>query len=163
MIKYTLGFFAIVILFFSSCLKSEDQVFIPDPLIQLGKDTVIIRKFLTEKSIPATKYDVTGIYYQIINPGTGEIIPQANSTIKYKYELRLLNDTTIRKSPDTGVEAKLGTLISGLQLGIPLIRHHGKIRLIIASGYAYGRYGSIDGYVPPNAILDYDIELLDVK
>lgn len=161
--KYTYWLIAASLFIFSSCLKSEDSVVIPDPLVQLAKDTVNIRKFLTLKSIPATKYDVTGVYYQIITPGTGDTIPKGSSIIKYKYKVRLLDGNVILESDIKGEEVTLEKLILGLQLGIPLIRKGGEIRLIMASGYAYEGYGTQDGVVPPNAILDYDIELLDVK
>jgi FKBP-type peptidyl-prolyl cis-trans isomerase FkpA len=161
--KYIFSLFAFSILILSSCLKSKDPVATPDPHIQLGKDTVIIKKFISDNAFPAIKYGETGIYYQIKAMGTGDTIPQSRSFIKFNYEGRFLNGTIFHKLSSGSTQLLLGSLIPGLQLGIPLLRKGGKMRIIIPSGYAYDINGTQDGLIPPNTILDFDIELLDVN
>ncbi len=155
--KHLLLVLWISVLGFSSCIKNN-----PDPYQeaqeQLDKDEVIIKKFIADHDIPAIRHE-SGLYYQIIEPGTGSVNYTASTAVTAKYTGRLLNgnvfDTSTFTSPNP-----LGKLIVGWQIGIPLIQQGGKIRLIIPSGYAYGKPGS--GAVPSNAVLDFDIELLKV-
>jgi FKBP-type peptidyl-prolyl cis-trans isomerase FkpA len=159
--KYTLLFTATLIIGLSACLKKQD---LPPPynaLAQLAKDTVAIRKFLTLNSINAIKLDSTGIYYQIITPGIGTVTPKSTSVITVKYKGRFLNGNIFDDSKQDSAVFILSNVILGWQLGLPLIKKGGKIRLILPSGYAYEQYGW--GTIPPNTNLDFDIELLDVK
>jgi FKBP-type peptidyl-prolyl cis-trans isomerase FkpA len=56
----------------------------------------------------------------------------------------------------------LGNVIKGWQLGIPLIKKGGIIRLLIPSRYAYGPYEQTQIGLPKNAVLDFDIELYNI-
>ncbi|HEX7365657.1 MAG TPA: FKBP-type peptidyl-prolyl cis-trans isomerase [Pelobium sp.] len=148
------------VLGFAACKKEKYVDYQALALEQYGKDTVIINKFIADNNIPAKKDSTIDIYYQIIEPGTGdEVNWTANSLITAKYDGRFLNGTSFDKSDSAIFE--LGRVIAGWQIGIPKIKKGGKIRLIIPSGFAYGDRGS--GQIPPNSILDFDIELLDIK
>ncbi len=148
----SLFLFAITILLaLGSCSKDKFDV---------GKqakiDDATIVKYLTENSISATKHE-SGIYYQIIREGTGKVSYDANTSISVRYIGRLLNGKVFDKTNENSFTTKLGQLIAGWQIGIPLIQKGGKIRLFIPSGYAYGPKGA--GAIPPNSVLDFDIEL----
>lgn len=137
------------------CMKNDEVDF--DPYEQLGKDTVLIKSYLAD-SIPAVMHK-SGLYYQIRTPGAGNITYSASTMVNVKYAGRLLGS---KDTFDSGTrEFPLGNLIAGWQIGIPLIQKGGKIRLIVPSGYAYGPRGS--GSIPPNSVLDFEIELIDVK
>ena len=56
----------------------------------------------------------------------------------------------------------LNRLIVGWQIGVPLIKKGGSIRLIVPSGLAYGSSSPGLG-IPKNAVLDFTIDLIDVK
>ncbi|MBK0383733.1 FKBP-type peptidyl-prolyl cis-trans isomerase [Pedobacter sp. SD-b] len=145
----------------SSCLKKDNTDPYADAKVQLAKDTTIIRKFITDNNIPAIK-DASGIFYQIIEPGSGNVTYSTNTQIEAIYTGKLLNgtifDTSVGKA---NLKIALGKVITGWQIGIPLIQKGGKIRLIIPSGYAYGN--QIVGGIPANSILDFDIELVNVQ
>ena len=127
-----------------------------DPYEQLGKDTLLIKNYLSD-SIPALRH-TSGVYYQIKNPGSGNVSYFGNTLVKAKYAGRILGSTS---TFDSGIYNNyLGGVILGWQIGVPLIQKGGKIRLFIPSGYAYGLRGS--GAIPPNSILDFEIELIDV-
>lgn len=158
--KYILVLAAIVLVGLSSCLKEEAPQPKFDVLAQLGKDTIAIRTFLILNNIDAIKLGETGIYYKIITAGTGLITPVETSLITAKYKGRFLNGTVFNET-DSIKELSLNSLILGWRLGIPKIKKGGRIRLILASGYAYEEFGL--GKVPPNTNLDFDIELQDVK
>jgi FKBP-type peptidyl-prolyl cis-trans isomerase len=49
----------------------------------------------------------------------------------------------------------------GWQIGIPMMKEGGKAKLLIPSQLGYG--SSNLGVIPPNSVLIFDIELIDVK
>ncbi|RKD20132.1 hypothetical protein BCY91_00460 [Pelobium manganitolerans] len=148
-----------LLLGFSACKKDEPIDRNALAYAQYGKDTLIIQKFLEDNNIEAKKDSVYDVYYQIIEPGTGDVnfTPTTNITVNYKG--RLLNGSVF----DQGTEKmfQLGYLIAGWQMGIPRIQKGGKIRLIVPSGFAYGDVARPG--IPANSILDFDIELTEIK
>ena len=84
----------------------------------------------------------------------------ANTTVSTKYTGRLLDGSVFDGGNGQVLSFKLGGVITGWQVGIPLIQKGGKIRLFIPSGLAYGCDGQ--GSIPANAVLDFDIELVEV-
>ncbi|MBO9672790.1 MAG: FKBP-type peptidyl-prolyl cis-trans isomerase [Sphingobacteriaceae bacterium] len=131
-----------------------------DPTPQFKADTAAISAFVKTNNIPATK-DASGIFYQIIAPGSGNVSYQTSTVITADYEGKLLNGTIFDSTKGTPVSFKLGNVILGWQFGIQKIQKGGKIRLIIPSYFAYGRSSS--GTVPANSILDFTITLTDVQ
>ncbi len=117
----------------------------------------LIQKFIAEKGIPAVKDEESGVYYHILESGSGTSA-ELTSTIEVNYTGRILTGTIF----DSGesLTTKLSSLISGWHYGVKKIKEGGKIRLIIPSRLAYGEEGS--GNIRANTILDFDIELLKV-
>lgn len=147
-------------LILNSCKKDQiDPGDEYDAEAQLAADEVLIKAFIAKNSIPAQRHE-TGVYYQIIAPGEGNITYNSSTTITVNYTLRDLNGKVIEQSSQP-YRNLLSRLIPAWQIGVPLIQKGGKIRLISPSGYAYGPYAS--GNLPPNSILDFDIELVDVQ
>lgn len=124
---------------------------------QLAADEVRIKDFIAKNNIPAIRHQ-SGVYYQILEPGTGSLVYTGNTSITAKYTLRLLNGNTIPQ-PSEPIKFTLGGVIIGWQIGIPLIQKGGKIRLIVPSPYAYG--AQAQNGIPSNSILDFDVELVD--
>lgn len=116
-----------------------------------------ILAFASAENIHTTKHS-SGIYYEIINPGSGSV-PSKKSTVTVGYIGKFLNGNTFDQS--TAYTKKLSSLMEGWQIGIPLIKKGGRIKLIIPSAYAYGCNGS-DG-IPSNSVLFYDVNLIDVR
>lgn len=145
----------VMILSLSSCLKSDYY----DPALQAQQDDAAIVKFLADKNITAEKHS-SGLYYQIIEPGLGSVSYAANTSITVNYTGRLLSGSVFDKS-STPFTIQLQQVITGWQIGVPLIQKGGKIRIFVPSQYGYGPQGS--GPIPANAVLDFDIELVDVK
>ena len=115
--------------------------------------------FCKKDTITATK-DPNGLYYQIIAPGTGTT-PTITSKITVTYTGYLLNGTIFdqENAPQT---FPLAGVIPGWQLGIPYIKSGGHIKLVIPSAYAYGCVGAAPS-IPPNSILYFDIQLVNVQ
>ena len=103
----------------------------------------------------------SGVLLEIVNGGAG-MTASSSSKIFVKYEGRLENGTVFETQPDeTQTGWILGTLIPGWQISIPLIQEGGKIRVVIPSSLAYGC--EFRGNIPSNAILYFEIELVDIQ
>ncbi|MFD1629308.1 FKBP-type peptidyl-prolyl cis-trans isomerase [Pseudopedobacter beijingensis] len=141
-----------------SCKKVEDDT-LRQYNSQLSSDDITIRNFLSIQEIPAIRTE-SGVYYQILQEGEGEILEKwKNPKITVIYTGRFLDGRVFADSKEK--EEMLGKEILGWQIGLKYINKGGKIRLIIPSGLAYGSDGG--GIVPSNTILDYDIELVNIK
>lgn len=126
-----------------------------------------IQAFAAANGISATVH-ASGLYYEVLDPGAGAT-PSLNSKIAITYTGKFLDGTTFderlvpNNDPDpTSDNApwRLGDLIEGWQIGIPLIQKGGHIKLIVPSAMAYGCTGFRS--IPGNKILFFDINLVDV-
>jgi len=143
-----------VITVVSSCSKDDY-----DAEKQAAKDDALIVEFIAKNNIPAVKHS-SGLYYQIITPGTGASVTAA-STVGVNYEGKFLNGTQFDKSTQT-VTFPLTGVIEGWTIGVPLIKVGGRIRLIIPSTLGYGNQ-SPGGGIPKNSVLDFTIDLLNAQ
>jgi FKBP-type peptidyl-prolyl cis-trans isomerase FkpA len=121
-----------------------------------AEDDSTMQSYISTNAITATKH-ASGLYYQIIDPGSGAA-PTISSTVKATYTGKFTNNTSF----DSGTASfPLGNVIAGWQIGIPLIKQGGKIKLIIPPYLGYGCY-DYSG-IPGNSVLVFDVELLEVK
>ena len=125
-----------------------------------------IKNFLTTKGLTATK-DPSRIYYIVNTVGTGDAVNGVESTVTMKYTARLLDGTTFDSSTDGTFSIALAGLIEAWQIMIPKFKVGSKFRMIVPSDLAYKSSGSRDNTtglyrVPPNSILDFDIEIVSV-
>ncbi len=141
---------------FTACKKPASF----NPVAQFTADTTAIRAFITINSIAAIK-DVNGVFYEIINPGTGSFSYTGSTLVTVDYQGRLLNGTIFDGSNGTPRTFTLGDLIIGWQIGIPYIQKGGQIRLLIPSAYGYGNRTA--GSIPANSVLDFTISLTNVQ
>jgi FKBP-type peptidyl-prolyl cis-trans isomerase FkpA len=164
--KYLILLLLTSVVSLTSCLKEQTDPFV-DANVQLVKDEEIIKKFIVDNKIAALRHE-SGLYYQIIQPGSGNIVYSANTRVTVNYQGRLLDGSIFDQSKvNQPISFALGGVIVGWQIGVPLIQKGGKIRLLIPSGYAYRGQETKDNQgkviIPSNAVLDFDIELLDVQ
>lgn len=146
--------FTALVVLLGSCSKDNF-----DAEKQAVKDDSLIVDFIAKNNIPATKH-ASGLYYQIITPGTGASVTAA-STVSVNYEGKLLNGTTFDKSKEA-ITFGLTQVIPGWTIGVPLVKVGGTIRLIIPSALAYGNQ-SPGGAISKNAVLDFTIELINTQ
>jgi len=133
--------------------------------IQRLLDDKRITDFLTAKGLTATKDRATGVYYSIIQAGTGDATIDVSSSLKVNYTGRNLEGTVFDSSTDGTFTTTLLEVIPGwevLKEGIIGAKKGSKVRLFIPSSEAYGTAGSTTGTIPPNACLDFDIEIVDI-
>lgn len=142
------------IVFFGGCIKDTDSC---QPKTVESEDATMVA-YAATTGVTFTKHS-SGLYYYIDNPGSG-VTPSSTNTVSVNYTGKLTNGTVFDKNPAGPVSFTLGGVILGWQLGVPLIKKGGKIRLIIPSSYAYGC--SANGPIPAYSVLYFEIELIDV-
>ena len=114
-----------------------------------------------------SRSDVTttasGLQMQTIKPGTG-LTPGRNDMVLVEYEGRLLDGTVFDASAKQGGPAPLPVsgVIPGWTEALLMMKKGGSYRLWIPSELAYGPQGAGNGVIPPDAVLDFDVTLVDV-
>jgi peptidylprolyl isomerase len=105
----------------------------------------------------------SGLKYQDLRVGDGAS-PKMGQTVTVHYIGRFENGKEFNNSYTLGkpVDFKLGKVIEGWNEGLQTMKVGGKRRLWIPSKLAYGPAGKPPA-IPPNANLDFEIELLGVK
>ena len=130
---------------------------------QKETDAKAIADYVAKNKLANVQTTASGIHYIITQPGTGKQ-PDASKTVRVKYTGKLLNGTVFDSSERQGgqpVEFPLGQVIPGWTEGIALMKEGGKATLIIPSTLAYGAQGRPG--IPPNSVLVFDVELIEVK
>ncbi|MDX2172096.1 MAG: FKBP-type peptidyl-prolyl cis-trans isomerase [Bacteroidota bacterium] len=150
--KIKLLLLSILALTFFTCKKKDKRS-------QSEKDEEIITKYISDNGLNAT-YSGSGLYYVIKTQGTG-VNPNPNSTVTVKYDGLLVDGTFFDSSPSTGATFSLANVIKGWQEGLTYFKKGGKGTLLIPSALGYGSQKT--GNIPPNSVLIFNIELLDVK
>jgi FKBP-type peptidyl-prolyl cis-trans isomerase FkpA len=145
-------FFAMMV---TSCAKDEGTY---DREAQLQLDIDSIQRFVSINKISA-KNDGTGLFTQILSPGTGEKNWANVESVTVLYTGRLLNGATFDK-PSLPVPLLYSGLLQAWKNGLKQIQEGGSVRLIIPSTMAYTDVQV--GIIAPNSNLDYTIELLKI-
>ncbi|MEH6680996.1 MAG: peptidylprolyl isomerase [Sediminicola sp.] len=118
-----------------------------------------------EKVAAGFEETASGLRYKIVQKGSGAKASKGQ-TVSVHYEGALMDGTVFdssykRKQP---IDFKLGVgqVISGWDEGIALLQVGDKARFVIPSNLAYGSAGA-GGVIPGDAILLFDVELMNVK
>ena len=129
---------------------------------QLIIDTELLDKYLNDNNISAVK-TASGLRYDISEEGSGPTAP-VGSSVKVHYTGMLLDGTKFDSSVDRGEPFEFnlgqGQVIRGWDEGIGYFNKGAKGTIYIPSSLGYGPNGA-GGVIPPNAILVFEIELLD--
>jgi len=118
-----------------------------------------------EKAAAGFQKTDSGLRYQILEKGSGKQAEKGKG-VSVHYKGMLLDGTVFdssyqRKQP-IDFNLGVGQVIAGWDEGIQLLKVGDKARFVIPSDLAYGSQGA-GGVIPPNAILIFDVELMDVK
>lgn len=125
----------------------------------LGQDTETINKHLTEGNLTA-RQDTSGLQY-IIHSTSGGKKPSLDDCVEVKYEGRFLKTGEVFDKAER-IAFPLDGVITGWKLGIPMLGKGDSGTFYIPSKLAYGPQG-YPGAIPPDAILIFNVTLLDVK
>ena len=103
-----------------------------------------------------------GVYYAMMREGTGKQVSLTDSIVVLVNGYQFHNKAVFWQQLDKPITFPLPRLIKGFQLGLPLCRVGGKIKLVIPSLYAYNIATSSPLFYP-NSTLAFEVEVLDVK
>lgn len=118
--------------------------------------------FLAENAKkPGVKTTDSGLQYEVITEGKGAK-PKATDVVKVHYEGKLVDGTVFDSSRQRGepIEFPLNRVIPGWTEGVQLMNVGSRYKLTIPANLGYGEDGA--GPIPPNAVLVFDVELLDI-
>lgn len=142
---------------FAACKKDRTPPF--DEVAQFKADTTAISAFIKSEGINAIKDEKYGIFYQIIEKGTGDVEYNDLTLITADYEGKFLSGTVFDSG--TAVPFTLGGVIPAWQFAVPLIQKGGSIRFITPSFYAYKNIANTR--IPANSVLDFTVTIKDLK
>jgi FKBP-type peptidyl-prolyl cis-trans isomerase FkpA len=106
----------------------------------------------------------SGLQYVVVTAAEGEK-PSATDTVSVHYTGSFLNGEKFDSSYDRGENPsvmQLNQVISGWTEGVQLMSVGAKYMFTIPSDLAYGSNGR-PGSIPGNSVLQFEIELLDIK
>ena len=141
---------------FITCNKKNDPACTP---VSAASEGPAIASFCNASGIDYM-VDTNGIYYQIIDRGSG-VTPNGNSVITVTYTTTTLDGNVIEDYTTNSVTIPLSQFIEGWRIAIPYIQKGGHIKMVIPSSLAYGCTGT--NQVAPNSPLYYDVVLLNVQ
>ena len=163
----------LVIFFFSACEKKEYQT-----IKEL--DNANITNYIQKNNLNVQQYGETGIFYSILEEGTGEALDY-DKKIPLVYTLKTLDGTYSSvdtfsagnryydylgyfpygaagaNTPGSPVDKEEGMKVL---LKNVLKNANGRIRIIVPSRLAFGRNGT--KFIPSNASLDYVVHAIDL-
>ncbi|HEY1091455.1 MAG TPA: FKBP-type peptidyl-prolyl cis-trans isomerase [Burkholderiaceae bacterium] len=105
----------------------------------------------------------TGLVYTEIVAGTGAS-PRPSDKVRVHYDGRFLDGREFDSSVARGkpMDLPLNRVIKCWTEGLQLMKVGGKAKLYCPSALAYGERGAGDGFIPPNAPLNFEIELIAI-
>ncbi|WP_299155393.1 peptidylprolyl isomerase [uncultured Christiangramia sp.] len=118
-----------------------------------------------DKLAAGFKSTESGLRYKIIQKGDGVQAEKGkNVSVHYKGQLAdgTVFDSSYKRNQPLEFPVGVGHVIPGWDEGIQLLQVGDKARMVIPSDLAYGERGA-GGVIPPNAVLIFDVELMDVK
>lgn len=155
--KYTIPVFLLLAILVS-CEKEYETIDVIDDRN--------VKEYIEQNKINAQEYQGTGIYFQVVSPGTGPEL-QYSDRVPAIITMRSLDGNYV--SVDTFNIANRYYNFLGyfnpeaIRLGVKevLKRSNGTVRMIVPSRLAFGRNGS--NTIPGNASLDITVRVLDIS
>ncbi|MBO3699384.1 FKBP-type peptidyl-prolyl cis-trans isomerase [Roseivirga sp. E12] len=145
-------------------IASCDQDNIFDEAEQLRVDVDLIENYLSENNLVADTLRPSEIRIVVNQEGTGPK-PEFGSTVIVDYRGYLLDgtefDSSIGLDPIDVVIGR-GDVIQGWEIALQEMNAGTMATIFIPSGFGYGnnRQGL---FIPPNSVLVFDIQVLDVR
>ena len=105
----------------------------------------------------------SGLVYKSVKDGTGAS-PSATDVVRVHYRGTLQDGKEFDSSLKRGQPAEfpLNRVIKCWTEGVQKMKVGGKAQLTCPPGIAYGERGTPGGPIPPNATLNFEIELLGI-
>ncbi len=136
---------------------------------QAEVDDKLITDYMAKNNIKATK-TASGLYVAITSEGKGEM-PAKGQKVAVNYTGMTIDGRKFDSNTDSAfhhmqpLEFALGqgAVIKGWDEGIGMLKQGTKATLLIPSAIAYGARGQQGAGIAPNAVLIFNVELVDIK
>ncbi len=114
------------------------------------------------KAKEGVKVTKSGLQYEVVKEGTGKV-PKKSDVVKVHYTGTLIDGTKFDSSLDRGEPAEfpVGGVIPGWTEALEMMPTGSKWKLAIPSELAYGPQGRPG--IPPDSVLLFDVELIEIK
>lgn len=137
--------------------------------VQAETDDKLIQEYLKTKGITNAKKTASGLYYIVQTEGTGES-PKEGQSVTVNYTGQNIHGEKFDSNVDPAFnhvepfKFPLGKrqVIKGWDEGVAVMKKGTKATFILPSTMGYGERGA-GAKIPPNAILIFDIELVDFQ
>jgi FKBP-type peptidyl-prolyl cis-trans isomerase FkpA len=140
--------------------KFMDQILAKKKGPQKIKDQKLIEEFLTKNNIKA-ETDTAGIHF-VMHANSGGRKPSLTDCVEVKYHGKFLKTGETFDQGDKVAFPLNGNLIRGWKLAVPKLGIGDSATFYIPSHLCYGPQGQRGG-IPPDAILVFDITLLNAS
>lgn len=162
-------FLFVVVVSFSSCKEeNKNPYYITPEQIEAQKkiDEETIRKYFRANNVDTTKVVRlnSGLYILTKKAGEGDVIkPGQYAEVNYigRNVSNDVFDSSFRSGKTFSVLVGAGQVIKGWDEGLQQLRKGEEANLYIPSYLGYGMYGS--GSIPPNSVLIFEIDVLNVR
>jgi FKBP-type peptidyl-prolyl cis-trans isomerase FkpA len=113
---------------------------------------------------PGTVTTASGLVYKSLKDGTGPS-PAATDVVNVHYRGTFPDGKEFDSSYSRGQPAEfpLNRVIKCWTEGVQMMKVGGKAKLVCPASIAYGERGAGGGKIPPNATLNFEVELLGIK
>lgn len=168
MLKKILAGLFLISFFITGCVKSSNKCgYTNSTVIAPINEIDSLQTLLHQDSITATE-NAAGFYYKIDSAGSGTAISNLCTTVTVNYKGTLFNGPAFDSAYVTQLASfQLGQVVTGWQLGLPLIRKGGYITLYIPPSLGYGVNAVIDNngnvIIPASSYLIFNIHLADIQ
>ncbi len=143
--------------FFQNYIKGIQE---QEDKLRLAKNDSVLA---VNKNRPGVQVTPSGLQYRVLRDGTG-IQAKAEDEVTVHYVGRLVDGTQFDSSYERNEPATfpLNQVIAGWTEGVALMKVGAKYEFYIPSTLGYGERGA-GAAIPPNSVLIFEVELLDVK
>jgi FKBP-type peptidyl-prolyl cis-trans isomerase FkpA len=127
------------------------------------KDRERIQNYIERKNLRMSE-SPTGLWYQLVKEGSGEIFSD-NDQVIFDYECTLLDGTKCYSSKEMGPKDIIlgrSAIETGLSEGLRMMKPGAEAIFIIPPFLAYGFIGDRK-LIPPRAVIVYNIKILQSK
>lgn len=124
-----------------------------------AKNEQEIKDYIAKNNLTAKRSD-SGLYYVILNPGTGAN-PTASSNVTVAYKGYYTNASVFNQSSAAGIPFGLNGVIKGWTEGIQYFKSGGNGILLVPAHLGYGSY-NYNG-IPGGSVLIFDVKLISIN
>ena len=112
---------------------------------------------------PGVRVMESGLQFEILESGEGRS-PSATSNVLTHYHGTFVNGDVFDSSVDRGTPAgfPVNRVIAGWTEALQMMKEGDKWRLVLPPEIAYGERGAAGGLIPPNTVLVFEVELIEI-